>query len=370
MSGVYGRYGADPSDALGRGISSLGDSIAGAIMSRRKADAEDERQTAAAGIIGDLVRTDESGKAPIDNIKGQRDMLAWLDKSYGLDKVIRTGQLPAIMTMVTNPVGEGPDVVTMPWDTYARDVMKMPELASANPGGIIKFNRKTGDADWLKAPEKPAAPTEPKWQHVGNGMFVDMNDPSKPPVDQQEVYRRELESRKAGAGSTTVTVGGADQSKLPDAVRTSYSQTRATLSQMRESFAALRQYDPGFLDRVGGAAGIMGPEGAAADSARNALLFGVAKLAEQGALQAPDKEVAEAMIGQIFDPRIGSAARQAKHAQFERWLNAIEDANEGRIATAPPSEAPTAQPGAPAAQRAAPSKSGGSKIAGRFRGAK
>lgn len=199
----------------------------------------------------------------------------------------------------------------------------------------------------------------PRWapQQPGADPLVEVADPNSPTG-----VRLVPRSQAAGAaapqkgmvlgyddeGRPVVTMGGAampgagQPAKVPESVRTKYAEQRATLQAARDDFNVLRQFNPNFWDRVGATGGLLGPEGAKANSAMSALKFKVAKLEEQGALQAPDREVVEGMIGHIFDPRTGPKAREAGLAQFDAWLASKERALESTIGTVAPPAAPIA----------------------------
>jgi len=150
----------------------------------------------------------------------------------------------------------------------------------------------------------------------------------------------------SGPASTKVSVTNImpGEAKIPNDQRSKFADTKANLTAVKTGLSALRQFKPSRAESAAGSIGLMGPEGARADSARSGMLFGIAKLAEQGALQAPDKAVAEAMIGNIFDPLIGPESRAAKLDEFERWLDGVERGAYSRIETTPPEKAPIVGP--------------------------
>lgn len=128
-----------------------------------------------------------------------------------------------------------------------------------------------------------------------------------------------------------------------------YAETQGIIDTAKSSLETLKEYQPTIVDKAANAMGMPGPKGAAADSANQALLFSVAKLAEQGALQAPDKAVAEAMIGAVRDPRLTEAARRAKISEFEKWLESRTKGNVAKLAGRPVPGASPAQAPAPTA---------------------
>ena len=345
------RYRAtDPGEELGAGIESLGASIAGLITARKQKAALEDQQAQDTKLWDAIVQPDASGKMVGERLsEAPNKPLAVLKWMQDIGVQPSSERLAQIMTMVTPPAGDGPHVQTMPAEEYfTRIGLSTP---GALKGAIVKYDAKSGNADFLYKPDKEDAPG-PKWQHVGGGMFVNMNDPSQPPIDQQEVYKRELALRSAGASSNSVNVNIPDGSaKLTTEMRNSYSTKRSTLSTLKDSLKTVKNYKPNLAERAAASAGFVGPQGAAADSARSAMLFSIAKLAEQGALQEPDKKVAEAMIGQIFDPRIGPETRDAAMNQFEKWVAAQERSNEELIKSVPPDSAPIVQPSGPASAK-------------------
>jgi len=154
--------------------------------------------------------------------------------------------------------------------------------------------------------------------------------------------------RPKGAEPYAVPLRGVPEStkmkpaEIPEKLRTDYVQTIGILQSARQSFETLKHFAPSILERTATSiAGVpLTPEAGAADSARQALLFSIAKLAEQGALQQPDREVAEGMVGRIFDPRVGAETRRATMGEFDRWLQSRERANQMRIETMSPVSAP------------------------------
>lgn len=133
----------------------------------------------------------------------------------------------------------------------------------------------------------------------------------------------------------------AEATNVPEAARSRYAVAKKQLGVINDLLPTLEKYNPSLLERAGGAIGIMGPEAKEAEATRNSMLFAIAQLSEQGALQAPDRAVAESMIGELFDPRIGPETRKANIKAFRAWVDAQTKANEASVGTAAPIAAPT-----------------------------
>lgn len=133
----------------------------------------------------------------------------------------------------------------------------------------------------------------------------------------------------------------AEATNVPEAARTRYSMANKQLDVIDSLVPIIEKFKPDFWTRAAGSVGFYGPEGKEAESARNSMLFAIAQLSDQGALQAPDRAVAESMIGQMFDPRIGPETRAANMKSFKAWIEAQRKSSEVSVSRAAPLSAPT-----------------------------
>lgn len=356
---------------LAEGIASIGEAIAewGARGDRDRAA---NAQRRAIGLLTE--QTDPAtGETAADKLAGAKNkplaVLKWM-KDNGLDGDDQLPLAGQLLTLLTPPAGEGPHVETLAGDVFARQTgLPNPERFSQF---VVKRNAKTGDADWLHKPE-PAKPVEARWQHLGNGMLF--NPDSRETLSVDEVYQRELASRRAGASSQTVNIAGPDAAKLPESTRAKFSEQRAVFEPIKAGLSRLKGYyetlGDDFWARAGAATGIKGPETVAADALAETLRVQLNVAYGQGAIAEGDYQRALTILPKFSDPRLGKQALVAGIDAVRQIVDDADRANMGRISTVAPESAPTvgASPPSPAAPKPQ-AKSSAPSIADRFRNAK
>lgn len=223
------------------------------------------------------------------------------------------------------------------------------QLANISQGGQLRLVDPNSGNSYVLAERAPA----PSGGGGGGGEGGSTTPntilpvPGVGPSGESLMQYYEYERGKGGAPGRMVqpiTVG--EKARQPV---TREQEAAIALEQAKNALKTLRSVKLDVATQAAGKLGVVpGPEGQKAASAHSAALFAVAKLAGQGALQAPDKAVAEEMLGAVFAPIVTSKGRKAKLDEFERWLDATTRANLAVASGRTPTVIP-AVPGTPAA---------------------
>lgn len=375
----------------GAALAGAGQNILGAMLARKSMEADQQDRAGFAKMLTDF-QGSPAAQGP-DRARMLASMLSGSDNPMAQE----AGQKLLVQSLMGN--GEDPEKFYAPMTMQGPDGPRL--VQPGTRGGLRPIE------GYTPAPENKPSPmrtitrgdTEVQqefgpegWRDIGSGPrwaprqegmepLVEIADPSSP-TGVRYVPRSAAGGAAApqkgmamsydAEGRPIITMGGAQApgmaAKVPDAVRTKYAVQKPMLASTREQFNVLQNFEPGLFERMAASGGFYGPEGAKANSARNSILFSIAQLSEQGALQAPDRAVAENILGNIFDPRVGPETRAAGLEQFDAWLRSKEQGLDSMISETPPASAPVAVPGGerprpttaaqPAQQpRAAPKKS-------------
>lgn len=202
---------------------------------------------------------------------------------------------------------------------------------------------------YAPTPDKAGAPTIREF-NVGDRVITKQLDPAT--GEWRVLSEAPRWNPASGPDSTSVNVTNImpGEAKVPEALRTAYANYGVTLDQTESAYETLKKYNPDRAEALKGKMGLLSPEAAKAESAQNALLFNIAKLYEQGALQAPDKATAEKIIGDVFNPMLSQEARAAKYEELGKVIKTAKNANKRRVSEVAPEKSPVAdvRPSAPA----------------------